>query len=145
MNTHKHTPIYTLFAIMFLGLVFNSLGDLSHQSEQKHELVLIAKLGTAKMQVSAYCSCIKCCGRFSDKITASGHEVQPNDRFVAAPPEIPFNSLVIVPGYNNNQPVPVLDRGGLIKENRLDVYFDTHQEALNWGVRNIPVTFIQGE
>ena len=29
----------------------------------------------------------------------------------------------------------VEDRGGAIKDNRLDRFFNTHQEALNWGVK----------
>ncbi|MHC4720522.1 MAG: 3D domain-containing protein, partial [Planctomycetota bacterium] len=39
----------------------------------------------------------------------------------------------------NARPVKVLDRGGAIKGNRLDVFFHSHQQALNWGVRYIDV------
>jgi len=86
--------------------------------------------------VSAYCPCEKCCKRFADGITASGHKIQPGDKFVAAPPEIPFGTLIDIPDYGK---VPVLDRGGSIKGNKLDVFFHTHQEALQWGRKYLKV------
>lgn len=89
----------------------------------------------ADYKVTAYCPCSKCCGKYADGVTASGHKIMPGDAFVAAPKSLKFGTMVVVPGYNNNQPVPVLDRGGAIKEGRLDLFFPTHQEALNWGVQ----------
>lgn len=96
-------------------------------------------LYTKTFRVSAYCSCPKCCGKFSDGITASGHKIQPGDKFVAAPKEFPFGTAMLIPGYDDNL-VLVRDRGGAIKDNRLDVFFPTHQEALNWGVKYVNVT-----
>jgi 3D (Asp-Asp-Asp) domain-containing protein len=46
---------------------------------------------------------------------------------------------MVVPGYNNDKPVKVLDRGGAIKGDRVDVFFPTHEEALEWGVQNLDV------
>ena len=96
--------------------------------------------GHDTFRVTAYCQKSCCCGKYADGITASGHKIQPGDRFVAAPKNIPFHTLITIPGYNNGQPVPVLDRGGAITAGRLDLYFDTHQEALNWGVQNVDVS-----
>ena len=91
------------------------------------------------MNVSAYCPCPKCCEQYSDGITANGYRIQKNDKFVAAPSIYPFGTIMKIPGYNNNLPVIVRDRGGAIKDNKLDLYFDTHQEALNWGRKHISV------
>lgn len=91
------------------------------------------------MKVTAYCPCKKCCGKYADGITASGYKIQSGDKFLAADKRYPFGTKMIVPGYADNKPVKVLDRGGAIKGNRLDVFFPTHQEALNWGVKNLPV------
>lgn len=88
--------------------------------------------------VTAYCACEKCCGKWADGITASGYVIQPGDRFVAAPKSIRFGTMIAIPGYNNSEPVPVLDRGGF-KGRHLDVYFDSHEEALEWGLRELAV------
>jgi len=82
----------------------------------------------------------KCCGKYADGVTASGHKIRQGDVFVAAPKDIPFGTLLTVPGYNNGKPVKVLDRGGAITSGRLDVFFHTHKAALEWGVRNVVVT-----
>lgn len=89
-----------------------------------------------EFRVTAYCLCEECCGRFADGITASGYVIQEGDRFVAAPKEYPFGLMMEIPGYGI---VPVEDRGGSIKGDRLDVFFYTHQEALDWGVQYLTV------
>ena len=63
----------------------------------------------------------------------------PGDTFVAADGRYPFDTEMLIPGYSNSQPVKVLDRGGAIKGNRLDVFFATHEEALQWGVQYLKV------
>jgi len=92
-----------------------------------------------RMKVTGYCPCSKCCGEYSDGITANGHEIQPGDTFVAADKRFSFGTEMVIEGYNNSRPVKVLDRGGAIKGNKLDAFFHTHQEALEWGVRYIDV------
>ena len=95
-----------------------------------------------KMRVTAYCPCEKCCGQYADGITASGHKIQYGDTFVAADRRYKLGTEMFIPGYNNSRKVKVLDRGGAIKGNRLDVFFNTHQEALEWGVRYLDVEVI---
>ncbi len=106
--------------------------------------VLAARPATVRwMLVTAYCPCVKCCGKYAMGLTASGKPTTANyGHFVAAPAELPFRSRVTVPGYNRNRAVPVLDRGGAIKGNRLDVYFPSHEEARQWGRRWVPVTVV---
>jgi 3D (Asp-Asp-Asp) domain-containing protein len=99
---------------------------------------------TVQMNVSAYCPCEKCCGEFSDGYTASGYKIQKGDRFAAAPRTLAFGTKLRVPGYANDSTIDVRDRGGAIKGNRLDLYFDTHREALEFGRQQLPVTVIQG-
>jgi len=98
-----------------------------------------SKWQTVHMRVTAYCPCPKCCGQYSDGVTASGLKIQAGDVFVAADKRYSFGTEMIITGYNNGQPVKVLDRGGAIKGNRLDVFFHSHQEALEWGVRYLDV------
>ncbi len=94
-------------------------------------------------EVTAYCPCKKCCGRFADGITASMHRIQKGDRFCAADKSFPFRVMLDIPGYGF---VPVLDRGGKIMGNRLDVFFDTHEEALKWGRQELEIfCWVEGE
>lgn len=97
---------------------------------------------TVFMLVTAYCPGKCCCGPRAQGITASGMSVETNGmKLVAADTRVlPFRSLVTVPGYDDQRPVPVLDRGGKIKGMRLDVLMPTHEQALQWGVRRVPVT-----
>ena len=92
-----------------------------------------------EMRVTAYCWCKKCCGKHSDGITANGHRIRIGDTFVAADKKYSFGTEMIVPGYNNSQPVKVLDRGGAIRGNKLDVFFNSHRRAKFWGVKYLPV------
>jgi len=94
---------------------------------------------TIQMRVTAYCWCKKCCGKHSDGITANGHRIRIRDTFVAADKKFSFGTKMIVPGYNNSQPVKVLDRGGAIRGNKLDIFFSSHHRAKVWGVRYLPV------
>jgi 3D (Asp-Asp-Asp) domain-containing protein len=94
---------------------------------------------TVRMRVTAYCPCAKCCGEYSDGVTACGHRIGPGDVFVAADKRYAFGTEMIIDGYGGGEPVKVLDRGGAIQGNRLDVFFNTHKAALKWGVRQIEV------
>ena len=94
-------------------------------------------------EVTAYCPCKICCDKWSDGITASGYIIQPGSKFCAADPIIPFGKVLDIPGYGV---VPVLDRGGKIKGAKIDVFFDTHKEALEWGIQELEIfCWVQGE
>lgn len=95
------------------------------------------------MRVTAYCPCEKCCREFADGITACNHMIVPGDKFVAADKRYPFGTVFIIPGYNDGRPVEVLDRGGAIKGDKLDVFFDSHQQAIQWGVKFLEVKIIK--
>jgi len=105
----------------------------------------IEKARTITMEVTAYSPGPKSCGKWADGKTASGYSVRTNGgHLVAADTDLlPFGSIVSVPGYDNGEPVPVLDRGGAIQGKRLDVLYPTHQRALQWGRRTVEVTIWQ--
>ena len=88
-------------------------------------------------KITAYCACVICCEK-SDGITASGAMVQANHT-IAAPKEFKFGTKMIVGG----QLYVVEDRGGGIHGNRIDIYFNSHQEANNFGVRYMDVYVIR--
>lgn len=98
---------------------------------------------SVRMRVTGYCACPKCCGSYSDGITASGHRITAGDAFIAADRKYPFGTEMVIDGYNNAKPVKVLDRGGAIYGNRLDAFFSSHEQALKWGVRYLNVKVLQ--
>jgi 3D (Asp-Asp-Asp) domain-containing protein len=88
--------------------------------------------------VTAYCPCRKCCGPRACGITASGKPVTANGGFfLAADRAVPFGTMIRVPGYAGGRAVPVLDRGGAIRGNRLDLFFPTHKAALAFGRKTL--------
>ena len=96
---------------------------------------------TITMRVTAYSPDYRSCGASADGITASGYSVFTNGGcMVAADPRVlPLGSLVSVPGYDGGAVVPVLDTGGAIKGDRLDVLYATHEVAKRWGVQDLEV------
>ncbi|MFG0284307.1 MAG: 3D domain-containing protein [Phycisphaerales bacterium JB039] len=97
---------------------------------------------TVMFKVTGYSPDARSCGKFADGQTATLHSVQTNAmRMVAADTRVlPFGSMLSIPGYADDMVVPVLDRGGAIKGQRLDLLFPTHEDALQWGVKVVPVT-----
>lgn len=97
---------------------------------------------TIWMKVTAYSPDARSCGKWADGQTATLHSVWTNGmRLVAADTKVlPYRSMITVPGYADDQIVPVLDCGGAIKGMRLDVLMPTHRIARKWGVRSLPIT-----
>lgn len=98
----------------------------------------VASSGDAKIfKVTAYCACSKCCGKQTG-ITASGTRATAG-RTIAASSQYAFGTKLII----NGKEYTVEDRGGAIQGNRIDIYMDTHAEALAWGVKYLPVQVAQ--
>jgi 3D (Asp-Asp-Asp) domain-containing protein len=94
---------------------------------------------TVRMRVTAYCPCPLCCGPLAQGRTANGRVIRPGDRFVAAPKKYSFGTEIIVPHYNGNKAIKVLDRGSAITGNHLDLFFPSHTKAAKWGVKYLNV------
>lgn len=89
-------------------------------------------LGTYSL--TAYCACEQCCGK-TDAITASG-TVATAGRTVACN-SLPFGTVVSI---NGNQYV-VEDRGGM-GNNVIDIFFNNHQDAINFGSQSADVYIV---
>ena len=90
------------------------------------------------MNTSAYCSCAKCCGK-TNGITSSG-EIATSWYTVAAGRGYPIGTIIYVPALSNEINggwFIVQDRGGAISNNKMDIFLDTHQEALQFGRRTL--------
>lgn len=97
----------------------------------------VTTASSGKYKVTAYCACMRCCGK-TNGITASGTQATAN-RTIAAPSTFAFGTQVVI----NGRTYVVEDRGGAIQGNRIDVYMNTHSEALAWGVRYLDVEVIK--
>lgn len=95
-------------------------------------------------KVTAYCSCPKCCGIWSDKHpsrigtdyvqkTASGAIPRPSHTIAADTSVLPFGTEVIMDG----QIYTVEDTGNGVRGKHIDLYMDDHEAALAWGVQRI--------
>lgn len=85
-------------------------------------------------KITAYCACTYCCGK-SNGITASGTKAKQGRTIAADTSVLPFGTQVVIDGHTYT----VEDRGGAIDGKKIDVYFDSHSDALKWGVRYIDV------
>ncbi len=97
---------------------------------------------TIYMTVTGYSPDARSCGIYADNKTAIMYSVWTNGmNLVAADPRVlPYRSLISVPGYAGSEIVPIMDCGGAIKGSRLDLLYPTHELALQWGIRQLPVT-----
>ena len=103
--------------------------------------------GTAILYtVTAYCSCRICCGSYSPEVTgrephtATGTVPQEGRTIAVDPSVIPYGTSVMIDGYG----VYVAeDCGGAIRGNHIDMYFDSHEAALQFGTRRLYVTILQ--
>ena len=114
-----------------------------------------------QMEATGYCPCGSCCSWKRDRygrpvisagrnrgqpkaigITASGTRAKPGT-IAADTRYYPMGTVLYVPGYGYGI---VEDRGGDIRgRHRLDLYFNTHQEARNWGRQKLQtVVFPKG-
>ena len=92
---------------------------------------------TKIFKVTAYCSCAKCCGKVTGR-TASGTKATAGHT-VAASGQFAFGTKLII----NGQQYTVEDRGGAIQGNRIDIYMNSHAEAVAWGVKYLPVQVVE--
>ena len=95
-----------------------------------------ASAGGAVYKITAYCPCSKCCGKATGR-TASGTKATAG-RTVAASGKFAFGTKLNIGGHVYT----VEDRGGAVNGNKIDIFVNSHAEALQWGVRYLPVSVV---
>ena len=101
---------------------------------EKPELKEPEKIYLGEYTLTAYCPCEKCCGK-TDGITASGAKAKSNHTIAADISLLPFGTIVEINGIEYT----VEDIGGAVKGNHIDIFFDTHEEALQFGKQKAEV------
>ena len=92
--------------------------------------------GGTTYKITAYCPCSKCCGKTTGR-TASGTKATAG-RTVAASSKFAFGTKLNIGGHIYT----VEDRGGAVNGNKIDIFVNTHAEALQWGVRYMNVSVV---
>ncbi len=91
------------------------------------------------MIATAYEPSERSCGKYADGYTAIGVKAAPG--VVAVDPKvIPLRTRLYVEGYG---PALAADVGGAIKGNRIDLFFNTVEEALRYGRRRVKVYILE--
>ena len=80
--------------------------------------------------ITHYCACEKCTVD-GDGITASGTQATAGRTIAVDPEVIPYGTTVIIDGHA----YVAEDCGGAIKGRRIDIFMESHQEALEAGVK----------
>ena len=93
------------------------------------------QISLGEYNVSAYCSCSQCCGK-SDGITFSGEKAVEGITIAADTRVHPIGTVLYIEGIGERV---VQDIGGSIYGNKLDIYFDSHSKALEFGRQYLEV------
>lgn len=106
-----------------------------------------------EVSATAYCLCKKCCGKSPSNpaygMTASGIRIIPGTgiKVIAVDPKIiPLGSKVYVEGLYGAWDygyATASDTGSAIKDYKIDLYMDTHSEALTWGRKKVNVYIVE--
>jgi len=87
--------------------------------------------GTFK--ISGYCNCKRCSG--GHNLTYSGTVPQANHTISADLDKFPLGTKLYIDGIVYT----VEDKGSSVTGNRLDIFFDSHEKALDYGVKEVEV------
>ena len=121
-------------------------------TQKVEQPIELNKINLGEFKLTAYCSCQKCCGKWAlnrpvdengDEIVigSTGNRLTAGLSIAVDPKVIPYGSKVEI--YGNTYIAH--DTGGAIKGNRIDVYFDSHEAALQFGVKHTEVFLLNGE
>ena len=133
----------------------SAMGDIANGSSESIKNNVKPPIGaeykshSRNVTATGYCPCKICCEQYSYEVTgvpnktASGTTPTAGRTLAVDPKMIPYGTEVIIKGSNGYDGTYVAeDKGGAIKEDgrsQIDMYFNTHQEALKFGVRNITI------
>lgn len=121
----------------------NGITDAETDENFEIEFALFQKsTDWAEFEATAYCGCEVCCGKWSKyHRTYTGAVPQEGITIAVDPDVIPLGSQVFVQLPNDDIDVwhcyTAQDIGGAIKGNRIDIYFEDHEDALKFGRQTV--------
>ena len=108
------------------------------EEERKKAEDLARRTKREVFRVTGYCSCSECCGVWSGGKTSSGTIPRAGVTIAVDTDKIPYGTKVVIGGKT----YIAEDTGGGIEGNCIDIYFNTHEEALNFGMQYLEVEYI---
>lgn len=139
--------LFLLVSAVILGVVSAGAVDKTERAVEPVEIVYDmewADIGEFKL--TAYCACEKCCGVYGKNrptradgtpvvYTANMSEAKQGLTVAADTDVLPYGTRIMM----NDHVYEVQDCGGAVRGNHIDVYFESHQEALEFGVQSAEV------
>lgn len=98
------------------------------EAKEVEDVIVEKKISLGEFKVTAYCPCEACSGLWGDT-TFTGTKAEAGRTIAVDPDVIPLGSRVEIDGDT----YVAEDIGGAVKGNHIDIYFNTHDEALEWG------------
>lgn len=112
-----------------LNASVKSLNDeIKRLENDTDELQLADTKSLGLFEVTAYCPCVECSEGYGT-MTSTGATATENRTVAVDPNVIAYGTTLEI----NGNTYIAEDCGGAIKGNIIDIYFDTHAEALAWG------------
>lgn len=152
---------FVVFFILIVSGLFISSCSLIAVKEPEIPITIPKEKGVIiPMEVTAYCGCQKCClwkrsifhffmpvyiagpnkgKRKQVGITADGSTAA-RGVIAADLTRYSFGTAMYVPGYGWGE---VHDTGSGLKENHIEVFFKSHQDALEWGRKKLKVRVVK--
>lgn len=149
----RRTAVVLLLVLAAVGLVC-LVTDLWGFWHRRRKPVRELAEGEVMMLTTGYCNCEKCCswttnelgqavfayGKMKGRVKIIGQTskgtMARRGTVAADLSRFPYGTRLRIPGYGDGV---VEDIGGKIRGNHIDLWFPTHEEALRWGCRRIPV------
>ena len=92
--------------------------------------------------ITFYCACVLCCGEWADGKTFTGAVPKQGWTVACDPKVLPMGSLVRIDDLEIGRYFKCEDIGSAIKKRHLDVYVESHADALKLGRKRLPVRVI---
>ena len=92
-----------------------------------------------EFQVTGYCTCTICCGEKEERLTKSETVPRASHTVAADPSVIPLGTRIVI----DDVVYTVEDTGKAVEGMRLDIFFDSHEEAVRYG-RKEKYVYLEG-
>ena len=107
------------------------------ETDKEVDTQAVKPVSLGEFKLTAYCPCDVCCGKWANNrpggivYGAIGEELKEGYSIAVDPNVIAYRTEVVIDGRTYK----AQDCGGGIKGNEIDVYFEDHNDALEFGVQ----------